>query len=223
LDFLRQENIPTTVPIVIWGREKSYSGFEELGEQKLLALHNPPSMRSLREAIVQGPVRRLSPSEQPGKPPAQDDRPLGERLPLSILVAEDNPINLQLIMFLLKKLGYTADHAGNGKEALECLMRQSYDIVLMDVQMPEMDGLSATREIVRRFPEADRPIIIAMTANAMAEDRAACLEAGMNDYASKPLKPGIVKELLEKWGTHLKNRRLQDQPPPALQKPANRA
>jgi CheY-like chemotaxis protein len=89
---------------------------------------------------------------------------------------------------VLAKLGYQADGAGDGREALECLTRMSYDVVLMDVQMPEMDGFEATREICRRWPPGERPHIVAMTANAMAGDRQRCVDAGMNDYISKPVR-----------------------------------
>ena len=98
-------------------------------------------------------------------------------------------MNQQLAVLLLKKLGYTADVAENGLEALEALERRRYDVVLMDVQMPELDGLEATRRICARWPAEQRPRIIAMTANAMQEDREACFEAGMDDYVAKPIRP----------------------------------
>ena len=90
------------------------------------------------------------------------------------------------------RMGYRADVAGNGIEAIECVQRQAYDLVLMDVQMPEMDGLEATRRIVARGPE--RPRIVAMTANAMQGDREACIAAGMDDYVTKPIR---VEQLVE--------------------------
>src|SRR5437762_2143487 len=112
-------------------------------------------------------------------------RQLAERMPLRILVAEDNPVNQQLAVLLLKKIGYRADVAANGREVLEALGREAYDVVIMDVQMPEMDGLEATRQIHQRWPEERRPYVIAATANVFQEEREACLAAGMDAYLSK--------------------------------------
>ena len=102
-------------------------------------------------------------------------------------------MNQKLALRLLSQMGYRADVAANGLEAIQALERQPYDVVLMDVQMPDMDGLEATREICARWPGSERPRIIAMTANAMQGDRELCLEAGMDDYLSKPIR---VEELV---------------------------
>ncbi|HRI18967.1 MAG TPA: response regulator, partial [Burkholderiaceae bacterium] len=100
---------------------------------------------------------------------------------------------------LLQQMGYRADVASNGIEAIECVTRQPYDVVLMDVQMPEMDGLEASRRIVSRWPEAaQRPRIVAMTANAMQGDREACLAAGMDDYVTKPIRVDALVEALDR-------------------------
>ncbi len=121
----------------------------------------------------------------PGKPAI--DAELARRHPLRILLAEDNLVNQKLALRLLSQMGYRADVAANGLEAIDSVQRQVYDVVLMDVQMPEMDGLEATREIIRRNgPE--RPRIVAMTANAMQGDREQCLAAGMDDYITKPIR-----------------------------------
>ncbi len=116
------------------------------------------------------------------------DQDLASRHPLRVLLAEDNVVNQKLALRLLEKLGYRADVAGNGIEALEALERQPYDLLLSDVQMPEMDGLEATRRILERWPEGERPWIVAMTAEAMSGDRERCLAAGMNDYLAKPIR-----------------------------------
>jgi signal transduction histidine kinase/DNA-binding response OmpR family regulator len=121
------------------------------------------------------------------------DGSLAATHPLRILLAEDNVVNQKLALRLLEKLGYRADVAGNGIEAIEALERQPYDLLLSDVQMPEMDGLEATRRILERWPEGERPWIVAMTAEAMSGDRERCLEAGMNDYLTKPIR---VEELV---------------------------
>jgi GAF domain-containing protein/DNA-binding response OmpR family regulator len=113
---------------------------------------------------------------------------LGERHPLRILLAEDNTVNQQLALLLLESMGYRADVASNGVEAVEAVNRLPYDLVLMDVQMPEMDGLEATRRIRAGGP-SPQPRIVAMTANAMQGDREACLAAGMDDYLAKPIRP----------------------------------
>ena len=136
-------------------------------------------------------------------PPAAGRRPapvspgfahdLAARVPLRILLAEDNPINQRVALRVLGRLGYRADLAGNGLEVLEALARQPYDVVLLDVQMPEMDGLTAAREI-RARPPRHRPWLIAMTANALEGDRAMCLAAGMDDYLSKPVRPAALAE-----------------------------
>jgi PAS domain S-box-containing protein len=110
------------------------------------------------------------------------------RSALRILLAEDNAMNQKVALRLLEQLGYHADVATNGREAIEALERRPYDVVLMDVQMPELDGLDATRRICERWPEETRPHIVAMTANALPEDREACFAAGMNDYVAKPIR-----------------------------------
>jgi PAS domain S-box-containing protein len=134
------------------------------------------------------------PKEDAG--PAYGDRLLGHRHPLRVLLAEDNEVNQKLALRLLQQLGYEADVAGNGLEAIGALERGTYDLVLMDVQMPELDGLEATRRIRARWP-ADGPRIAAMTANAMAGDRELCLAAGMDDYISKPIRPIELEAVLE--------------------------
>lgn len=119
----------------------------------------------------------------------QWDRQMAERLPLRILVAEDNLVNQKVIQTMLGRLGYRADMVSDGRQAVEALQRQAYDVVMMDVQMPEMDGVEATRAIRRNIPAERQPYIIAMTANAFEDQRRTYLESGMNDYVSKPVQP----------------------------------
>jgi PAS domain S-box-containing protein len=115
-----------------------------------------------------------------------------------ILLAEDNPINQKVALAMLKHLGYQADLAANGREVLSSLEQKTYDVILMDIQMPEMDGLEATRFIRTRLPSASQPRIIAMTAYAMKGDREQCLAAGMDDYIGKPVKIEDLKRVLER-------------------------
>ncbi len=123
---------------------------------------------------------------------------------MRILLAEDNPVNQKVAVKILEKLGYRADVVVDGFKALEALETRSYDLVLMDVQMPGMDGLEATRRI--RASESKvvdpRVPIVALTAHAMAGDRQECLNAGMDEYLSKPIKPAELAEVLAKWAVH---------------------
>jgi PAS domain S-box-containing protein len=115
---------------------------------------------------------------------------------LRILLAEDNAVNQKVALALLDRLGYRADVAWDGLEALEALERQPYDVVLMDIQMPELDGLDASRRICERWPPGVRPRIIAITANVRPEDREACFSAGMDDYLAKPIRPDELARAL---------------------------
>jgi signal transduction histidine kinase/DNA-binding response OmpR family regulator len=123
---------------------------------------------------------------QPGAPSPYDAQ-MGERYPLHILLAEDNAINQKVALRILERLGYRADVAGNGLEAIEALQRQSYHVILMDVQMPEMDGVATTQRIRQEWPPEQQPQIIAMTAHALVGDRERYLATGMDDYISKPI------------------------------------
>ena len=146
---------------------------------------------------VQAPVAAPDAVSRNGAPTASAsglDPDQGSKHPLRILLAEDNAVNQKLALKLLSEMGYEADLAANGLEVLEAVERQQYDVVLMDVQMPEMDGLEATRRIVEGIPSERRPWIVAMTANAMDGDRERCIAAGMQDYLSKPIR---VKELAD--------------------------
>jgi CheY-like chemotaxis protein/HPt (histidine-containing phosphotransfer) domain-containing protein len=127
------------------------------------------------------------------------DASLARRLPLRLLLADDNPINQKVGLSVLSKLGYRADVANNGVEVLKALEQKAYDILFLDVQMPEMDGLEATRQICGRWPAEKRPRIIAMTGNALMGDREKCLQAGMDDYISKPVRIAELQTALEKW------------------------
>ncbi|MBS1662859.1 MAG: response regulator [Bacteroidetes bacterium] len=126
---------------------------------------------------------------------------LATSLPLKLLVAEDNQVNQQVILYILQKLGYTPTIVENGQQAIAAVTSTAYDIILMDLQMPEMDGLEATRYI-RSARLTEQPVIIALTANAMEGDEDECLQAGMNDYISKPVKLEELVGKLRKWALH---------------------
>jgi len=163
-------------------------------------LAKPLRQSQLHDTLVQLLARDAAPrradARDAGALPRLDAQ-LAARHPLRILLAEDNAVNQKLALRLLSQMGYRADLAGNGLEAIESVERQTYDLVLMDVQMPELDGLGATRRITARWPAAERPRIVAMTANAMQGDREICLAAGMDDYLTKPIRvDDLVQALL---------------------------
>src|SRR5262249_16694588 len=147
------------------------------------------------------------------------DEKTAEKFPLRILIAEDNTVNQKMAQQLLKRMGYRADLAANGLEALDAAARQRYDVILMDVQMPEMDGLEASREICRRYPKDNRPVIIAMTAGAMQGDKEKCLAAGMDGYISKPIDIGELSATLANLGSTATHKPAR--PTPAAHKPIN--
>jgi CheY-like chemotaxis protein len=136
------------------------------------------------------------------------DPSLAARLPLRVLLCDDNIINQKVALRLLAQMGYKADVANNGLECLKAMERQTYDLIFMDVQMPEMDGLEATRQIRERQKAPSQPgnfpaaiAIVAMTANAMQGDREKCIAAGMDDYVAKPVRPEDIRLVLERWGS----------------------
>jgi signal transduction histidine kinase/DNA-binding response OmpR family regulator len=155
-------------------------------------LTKPVKAAALRRVLVEV-LSTAAPAPSPAAPVGQR---LAERLPLRVLVAEDNPVNQRVATHLLSRLGYRADVAANGLEAVAAVRQHGYDVVLMDVQMPEMDGLAATAEIRGSLPPAAQPRIIAMTADAMAGDRERCLAAGMDDYLTKPVRKEEIEQAL---------------------------
>ena len=170
--------------------------FTSLGRREAAAesdgLFQATLAKPLRQSSLFDTLMTLLAKDAPVRPavPVKPtmDAGMAQRHPLRILLAEDNVVNQKLALRLLQQMGYRADLASNGIEAIECVERQPYDVVLMDVQMPEMDGLEASRRITARWPAGLRPHIIAMTANAMQGDREACLAAGMDDYVTKPIR-----------------------------------
>jgi len=169
--------------------------------QLAAVLTKPIKPSQLYEALIAALGSSHTAAARATPPPSNDAR-MAEEMPLRILLAEDNVVNQKVALRILQVFGYSADLATNGVEVLEALERQSYDVVLMDVQMPEMDGLEASRRICQRWPEAERPRIIAMTANAMQGDRDLCLAAGMDDYIAKPVEVRSLRAALERAASH---------------------
>ncbi len=158
----------------------------------------PVKASRLFDALIDVLAERAEP---PRTPPATiEGQKLADRHPLRVLVAEDNGVNQKVALAMLRHLGYRADLAGDGLEAVEAVRRVPYDVVFMDLQMPELDGVDATKRIIAEHPVGRRPRIIALTANAFDEDREACLAAGMDDYVSKPLKTETLEAALMRAG-----------------------
>ena len=204
---LRQQPGGSGLPLVLLSSGETSA--RELAEHHggvvwAAVLTKPAKVSQLVKAL--GIALQSDVTATPGMPAARRDtaalvdREMARRLPLHILIAEDNVVNQRVALRMLERLGYRADLVVNGVEVLEALGRRHYDVVLMDVQMPEMDGLDATRRIRAQKPGQARPIIVAMTANAMASDREECLAAGMDDYISKPVQFAALMAALHRAG-----------------------
>jgi len=168
-------------------------------------LTKPIKPIQLHETLVRV-VSGVKPVKQAAGPSKLDPQ-LAARLPMTVLVCDDNVVNQKVAMRILQQLGYRPDVAADGRQALAAIDRKPYDLIFMDVMMPEMDGMEATRTIRERQrdrgnnPNYKTPIIIvAMTANAMHGDREKCLSAGMDDYIAKPVRPEDVRMVVERWG-----------------------
>ena len=169
-------------------------------------VNKPVKPAQLCEVLVRALLSPKAAARQ--QPTSKPGQPLTERLPLSILLCDDNAINQKVAARILQSIGYQPDLAANGREALDALDKKPYDLIFMDVLMPEMDGLEATRAIRERQKDGvahpnyqSRIIIVAMTAQAMQGDREKCLAAGMDDYLSKPILPKDVRAIVERWGS----------------------
>ena len=183
---------------------------EIAGARFAACLIKPTKPLVLRDTLARilGAQSAAPPAAAPAPPkPGKLDPTTAQRLPMRVLLCEDNVINQKVALRLLQQLGYRADVAQNGLEALAAIERQPYDLVFMDLQMPEMDGLAATQAIrerqkaARPAPHFDRRIVIvAMTASAMQSDRDRCLAAGMDDYLAKPIRPEDIRRVVERWG-----------------------
>jgi CheY-like chemotaxis protein len=161
------------------------------------SITKPIKASRLYDALIDAFEKTNTPERrQPEK--ARIGERLADRHPLRVLVAEDNVVNQKVALAMLSHLGYRADLAADGVEAVEAVRRVPYDVVLMDLQMPQLDGIDATRQIIAEHSKDRRPRIVALTANAFEEDREQCLAAGMDDYVSKPLKTDTLEAALSR-------------------------
>ena len=199
LETLHQILEAKTLPI-FWVTDASTEKLESGGSSDAIAavLVTPIKQSHFYEAVWHSIGNTTKPMRVTALPPSQTNYDLAEEYPLHILLVEDVSINQKVALQLLNRLGYRANTANNGQDALEALQSQPYDLILMDVQMPEMDGIEATRRIRQRMDVASQPWIVAMTAHAMQGDREVCLSAGMNDYISKPIRLDALVQALQR-------------------------
>lgn len=184
------------LPVILFSSAGPGNDYVNQHKHLFAGLLNKPTkhkhiLKTISEALLQKAELQL--------PVASVVETVKTALPISILIAEDVIINQKLLLKVLEKLGYQADLANNGNEVLQAMTTKKYHLVFMDIMMPEMDGYEATRMILETYTEANRPVIIAATANAMSDDRERALLAGMDDYISKPFNFQDVKAIIEKW------------------------
>lgn len=190
------------IPIILMNHG-GHEGYQQQPDLFSSVLTKPLRQFLLRDHIL-GVVSPADTNKQQNAGPALSED-FSAQYPLRILIAEDNLINQKIAMKVLNKLGYHPALANNGKEVMEMVANQNYDIILMDVQMPEMNGLEATKMI--RICLETQPVIIAMTANVMQGDRDECIQAGMDDYISKPIDLKELLSQLEKWSLSIREKR----------------
>ena len=156
--------------------------------------------RPLRTIALKRALHALFPAEsaQPSAAASREQLDLATRIPLNVLLVEDNPVNQKVALRFLERLGYRADAVANGIEAINAIGAHHYQLVFMDLQMPEMDGFEATRHVRANLPPHRQPCIIALTANALQSDRDQCLAAGMNDFITKPIKLGDISDTIRR-------------------------
>ncbi|QIR35536.1 response regulator [Tolypothrix sp. PCC 7910] len=202
----RHQNLPL---IMLSSKGKQTLEVKQMAAEFHAYLHKPVRQYQLHQTLLE--IIRSAGSNQvdpkatipsysrlPTATVPERDKQTVQNLPLKILLVEDGLVNQKVALKLLERLGYRADVANHGREALEALQRQIYDVVFMDLQMPEMDGLETTRRIRKELPPAAQPRIIAMTAHARPEDRQECLSVGMDDYISKPISLEAIAAILKK-------------------------
>jgi len=198
-------NLPNLgpIPVLLLSSQHVRSEDPRLAELGVSGLvYKPIRLAQLLERLCEALSLTVQALEKKAPPDPPLDANLAKRLPLRLILADDNPINQKVGLAVLRKLGYEADIAKNGVEVLRALEQKRYDILFLDVQMPEMDGLEAAQRICARYPISKRPRMVAMTGNALVGDREKCLNAGMDDYISKPARIGEIQHALERWGKY---------------------
>lgn len=177
------------------------SAYPDIDDEEKSRLFSAYFMKPTRHSLLQKVLVRVltNRTELKKEPRTEKTEKLADKYPLKILLAEDNAVNQKLALLTLEKMGYRADAVANGIEVIEAVGRQHYDVIFMDVQMPEMDGVQATHKIHARYPHSS-PVIVAMTANAMEGDREKFLDEGMDEYLSKPISADAIETVLIKIG-----------------------
>jgi signal transduction histidine kinase/HPt (histidine-containing phosphotransfer) domain-containing protein len=190
-------------PVVLLTSVRVRAGDERVSQAGITTfVYKPIRQTQLFDALLRALTGHLRPEKK--SPQASTfDTSLAHRFPLQIMVADDNPVNQKVGVSLLRKLGYQPSAVANGLEVLAALEQQPFDMLFLDVQMPEMDGYETARQIRQRWKDQQRPIVVAMTGGALTGDREKCLAAGMDDYMAKPLRIHEFQEILRRWG-HLK-------------------
>jgi len=201
-ESIRQLPNGRSLPLILLSSSRSQATDKSVPAVDITAFISKPIRRAqLRDALIQALAGNSSPKKT--TPVFEVDKTLATRLPLRILVSDDNPVNVRIARTFLEKMGYRADVATNGKEVLQAMQSNTYDLVFLDVQMPEMDGYVTARHICAQWKE-HRPRLIALTGNAMGGDREKCLEAGMDDYLTKPLRVKELEATILQWGGGVK-------------------
>jgi signal transduction histidine kinase/HPt (histidine-containing phosphotransfer) domain-containing protein len=196
---IRHQPNGTNLPILLLSAIRVRSDDPRPGELGInVFVHKPVRPAQLLDALCRAMSVQVQREKRAPTTPVLDVN-FARRFPLRVLLADDNPINQKVGLSVLAKLGYRAELAGNGTEVVKALEQRTYDMLFLDVQMPEMDGLECARQICHRWTRDRRPIIVAMTGNALMGDREKCLGAGMDDYISKPVRISELQGVLERW------------------------
>lgn len=199
------KNLPL---IILTSMGKRYNSINQEQLKLSAFLSKPIKQAHLYETIISvlsGPEK----AKKPSRSSPQQDEEMYKRIPLKILIAEDNAVNQKVTMKILDKMGYRADVASNGLEVIDAVKRIPYDIILMDILMPELDGYDAAKMLRNENTVVHKPKIIALTANAVSGEKDKCLDAGMDDFISKPVRPADLKEKLLKWGETIKQEKME--------------